>query len=135
MTEVYIGIGSNLGDRRQYIKDAISMLGETPEVKIDKVSPLYETEPVGGPPQGRFLNGVLSLKTGLSPRQLLKRLNEIEDSLGRERTVKNGPRTIDLDILTYGDLHIEEKDLMIPHPRMKERDFVMRPLNDIIDIR
>ncbi|MBL7068948.1 MAG: 2-amino-4-hydroxy-6-hydroxymethyldihydropteridine diphosphokinase [Candidatus Omnitrophica bacterium] len=135
MTEAYIGIGSNLGDRRQYIKDAIRMLRESPDIKIDKASPLYETDPAGGPPQGRFLNGVLRLKTDLSPRQLLKRLNEIEDSLGRERTVKDGPRTIDLDILTYGDLHIEEEDLVIPHPRMERRDFVKRPLNDILDIR
>jgi len=135
MIESYIGIGSNLGDRRKYIERAIEMLKRSQKIKVDKVSPLYETEPVGGPPQGKFLNGVIKIETDFSPRELLNRLKEIEDDLGRVRRVKNGPRTIDLDILTYGDKHIEKGDLVIPHPRMNERDFVKDPLNDILNAR
>lgn len=135
MIESYIGIGSNLGDRKKIIESAIEMLKETQDIKVDKVSPLYETEPVGGPPQGKFLNGVVRVETGLSPKELLNSLKRIEDTLGRIREVNNGPRTIDLDILTYGDMHIEEEGLIIPHPRMNERDFVKRPLNDILNTR
>ncbi len=131
MTEAYIGIGSNLGDRKRYVDAAIELLKESPNIKVEKTSPLYETGPVGGPPQGKFLNGVIKIETDLSPRQLLNRLMAIEEDLGRVRKVRNGPRTIDLDILTYGDIHIEEEDLIIPHPRMNERDFVKRPLADL----
>ena len=132
MTEVYIGIGSNLGDRKGYIESAINMLKDTRDIKVNSVSKLYETDPVGGPPQGRFLNGVIKVETDLSARDLLDRLKTIEDTLGRKREIKDGPRTIDLDILTFGDLHIEEEDLVIPHPRMNEREFVKRPLDDLL---
>jgi 2-amino-4-hydroxy-6-hydroxymethyldihydropteridine diphosphokinase len=132
MIEAYIGIGSNMGDRKRLIESAVDMLRGSEGIRVYKVSPLYETEPVGGPPQGRFLNGAIKIGTDLPARGLLQRLQEIENNLGRERKAKDGPRTIDLDILTYGDRHIEEPGLVIPHPRMKERDFVMRPLNDII---
>lgn len=132
MKEVYIGVGSNLGDRRRNIKEAIRLLDETFEVKVDKVSKLYETEPVGGPPQGKFLNGAIRIETELSPSDLLRRLKEIEDELGRVRIVENGPRTIDLDILMFGDMHMDEEDLIIPHPRMDQRDFVKRPLADLM---
>ena len=132
MTEVYIGIGANIGNRKKYIADAIGLLKASEDIKIDKTSPIYETDPIGGPPQDRFLNGVIKIKTRLSPRALLIKLKAIEDSLGRKRTIKNGPRTIDLDILTYGDLKVQEKDLEIPHPRMGERDFVRHPLNDLL---
>ena len=119
----------------RYINTAIKRLEESQDIRVDKVSPLYETEPVGGPPQGKFLNGVIRVETDLSPRELLDRLKRIEDTLGRKRDIKNGPRTIDLDILTFGDIHIQEEDLVIPHPRMNERDFVKRPLNDLLNSR
>lgn len=127
----YIGIGSNLGDREKNINDAIQRLREAEGVRVKKVSPLYEIEPMGGPMQPKYLNGVIEIETGLGPRQLLFVTQKIENELGRKRTVKNGPRTIDLDILTYGDKEINEPDLQIPHPRMSERDFVQRPLRDI----
>jgi len=133
MTESYIGIGSNLGDRKEYIERAIEMLKESGNIKVEKVSRLYETEAVGGPPQGKFLNGVIKIETDFSPRELLNRLKRIEKELGRIERIKDGPRTIDLDILIYGDLHIEEENLVIPHPRMNERAFVKRPLNDLLN--
>lgn len=135
MTEVYISVGSNIGDRKRYIEQAIEMLKRSQDIKVDKVSLLYETEPVGGPPQGKFLNGVVRIETDFSPRELLNVLKSIEDALGRIRGVKDGPRTIDLDILTFGDVHVEEEDLIIPHPRMNERDFVKHPLNDLLNAR
>jgi 2-amino-4-hydroxy-6-hydroxymethyldihydropteridine diphosphokinase len=131
MTEAYIGIGSNVGDRAGYIGSAIKRIDATPDIKVEKVSPTYETDPVGGPPQGKFLNGVVKIETTLSARQLMDRLLEVEGELGRKRDLPNGPRVIDLDILTYGDLRIEEDGLVIPHPRMNEREFVLRPLADI----
>jgi len=135
MTEAFIGIGSNLGDKKRYIDAAIDLMANLEKMKVDMVSPLYETEPVGGPKQGMYLNGVVRIETDYSPRELLDKLMEIETTLGRERTIKNGPRTIDLDILTYGDKEIEEKDLIIPHPRMNERDFVKIPLKDLVHSR
>lgn len=134
MTEVFVGVGSNLGDRKRYIESAIEILRQSQNIEVEMVSPLYETEPVGGPPQGRFLNGAIKIKTDFSPRELLKNLQAIEESLGKRRDVKNGPRTIDLDILTFGNMHIEEEDLIVPHPRMHERDFVKRPLNDLLGV-
>ena len=133
MTEVYIGIGSNLGDRRGCIESAIDLLKKSDKIRVDKVSPFYETDPVDGPSQGKFLNGAIKITTGLSCRELLNRLMDIEDALGRKREGANTPRTIDLDILTYGDLRIEEPDLIVPHPRMNEREFVRRPLGDLLD--
>ncbi len=131
MTEAFLGIGSNLGDRKANIDKAVEALNASRGIKVSKVSPFYETEPVGGPPQGRFLNGAVKIETILSCRGLLERLKEIEAAAGRKATVKNGPRVIDLDILTYGDARIDEDDLVVPHPRMGERDFVKRPLGDI----
>ena len=131
MTEAYIGVGSNLGDREKNITSAIKALEASEGICISKVSQIYETDPVGGPPQDKYLNGVMKIETGLSARELLKRLLNIEDSLGRQRLVKNGPRTIDLDILTFGDLHIEEEGLVIPHPRMNERDIVKIPMAEL----
>lgn len=135
MTEAYIGIGSNIGNRRRYIDSAMELLRESEGIEVDEVSDFYETDPVGGPPQGRYLNGVVKIRTSLSPRELLIKLQAIEGSLGRKRVVKDGPRTIDLDILTYGDAKVEEKGLIIPHPRMHEREFVKRPLADLLSGR
>jgi len=127
----YIGIGSNLGDREKYIKNAIEKLKETEGIEVKKISNIYETEPVGGPKQGDYLNGVMEIETWLKPRELITELQKIEKQLGRIRSVKNAPRTIDLDILLYGDKKIDEPGLKVPHPRMHERDFVIKPLKDL----
>jgi len=128
----YIGIGSNLGDRERNIENAIQKLREASSIDIKRTSQVYETEPVGGGPQPRYLNGVIEIETGLAPRELLCILQRIESELGRVRLVKNGPRTIDLDILTYGEEKIDEPDLKVPHPKMGEREFVQRPLKDLL---
>ena len=129
--KVYIGIGSNLGDRQANIAAAINRVSSLDETIVTKTSPVYETEPIGGPPQGNYLNGVFEILTDLSPRRLLDELLAIEKQLGRTREGRNLPRTIDLDILLYDDIILAEKDLVIPHPRMNERDFVTGPLNEI----
>jgi 2-amino-4-hydroxy-6-hydroxymethyldihydropteridine diphosphokinase len=128
MVICYIGIGSNLGDRQQHIRQAVRKIRQVPDTKVMNVSPVMESEPCGGPPQGDYLNAVLELDTGLTPYVLLQSLQMIELELGRIRTIANGPRTIDLDILTYGEYILNEPALCIPHPRMLERDFVMKPL-------
>jgi len=129
----YIGVGSNLGDRKKHIEDAIEKLKNIEGVEVKRVSSIYETEPVGGPKQGKYLNGAIEIETGLGPREFLGKLQDIEKELGRKKTVKNGPRTIDLDILLYGDNKIDEPDLKIPHPNMHEREFVMKPLKEIYE--
>lgn len=132
MTTCYIAFGSNLGDRNKNIKLAIKYLGLDPAIKILKLSSFIETEPEAGPPQPKFINGVVKIETGYSARELLKKLQEIEVKLGRKAAhPKNHPRTIDLDILFYGNQKIDEKGLKIPHPRMHKRDFVMGPLKEI----
>ncbi len=131
MEVAFLGIGSNLGDRSKNMTSAIEYLKDTPLTTVEKVSSIYETDPVGEVNQGKFLNGVIKIRTGLSPRALLTRLKDIEKELGRVETKRFGPRTIDLDILIYGDLEIDGEDLTIPHPRMEEREFVMQGLNEI----
>ena len=131
MTTCYIGIGSNLGDRRRNIDLAIDALRNSPDIRLKHVSSIYETDPVSDIPQGKFLNGVMEIETILAPEVLLKVLTGIEDALGRKRRVKNGPRTIDLDILYYGDERINETDLVIPHPRIREREFIMKGLREL----
>jgi 2-amino-4-hydroxy-6-hydroxymethyldihydropteridine diphosphokinase len=132
----FIGLGSNLGDRKKHIARAIERLKATAGIVVGRVSSLIKTAPVGGPPQGDFLNGVVEIETALPPRDLLKRLQEIEDSLGRVRGEHWGPRTIDLDILLYADQTLREPDLVIPHPLMHERAFVLKPLAEIApDVR
>ena len=127
----YIGIGSNLGDRKKYIESAIEQLRAIKGIEVKRVSNIYETDPVGGPRQGKYLNGALELETGLKPRELLAKLQAIENELGRKRLVKDAARTIDLDILLYGCKKIDEPGLKVPHPRMREREFVMKPLKEI----
>jgi 2-amino-4-hydroxy-6-hydroxymethyldihydropteridine diphosphokinase len=127
----YIGIGSNLGDRKRFIDAAIEKMKRAKGVTVVRASSLYETDPVGAVPQGKFLNGVLEIETDRSAREVLRILGEIEDSLGRTREIANGPRTIDLDLLLYGDEVIDERDLVVPHPRMHEREFVLKPLKEI----
>lgn len=131
----YIGVGANIGNREGNISLAVQKMRDIERVKVNKISPLYETEPVEGPVQPKYLNGVLEIETDLDPRRLLNILQNIENQLGRKRTVKNGPRAIDLDILTYGDKQIDEPDLKIPHPRMREREFVQKPLRDLLILR
>lgn len=133
MNTCYIGLGANLGDRRKNIKSAISKITALKKTKVIKVSKLIESGPVGGPcGQGKFLNGALKIKTKLPPVILLKELKNIECGLGRIKTVRNGPRVIDLDILLYADKIINTKKLVIPHPRMFFRDFVIKPLLEVI---
>ncbi|MEK7867944.1 MAG: 2-amino-4-hydroxy-6-hydroxymethyldihydropteridine diphosphokinase [Candidatus Omnitrophota bacterium] len=127
----YIGIGSNLGDRAKYIENAIEKLEGTKGIEVKRVSSIYETEPVGGPKQGKYLNGAIEIETQLEPGELMLKLQNIEKQLGRIKTVKNAPRTIDLDILLYGDKKINKPDLKIPHPKMHKREFVMKPLKDL----
>ena len=129
--EVYIALGSNLGDKKQFLDDAVTALGETEGCRVLSVSEWIETEPYGVTDQDRFLNGCLMLRTLLTPGELLQRLHQIEQAAGRERLIHWGPRTLDLDILFYDDMTCQEKDLCIPHVDIKNRDFVLRPLCQI----
>lgn len=128
----FLGIGSNLGNRSENIKSALNNLAQVKGVKIEKVSCIRQTNPVGGPPQGKFLNAAVKIKTSLGPFRLLKVLKKIEKKLGRKNTVRFGPRVIDLDILFYDSKIINGKELVIPHPRMFARDFVLLSLREAI---
>lgn len=131
MATVYLAFGSNIGDRQANIDRAIQMLQDN-GVSIEQISSILETDPVGGPPdQGLFLNGALRATTDLSPHELLKLAKRIEKGLGRVKTVQDGPRPIDIDILLYDDIQLNTEDLIIPHQRMYDRDFVMIPLREI----
>ncbi|MBI5199168.1 MAG: 2-amino-4-hydroxy-6-hydroxymethyldihydropteridine diphosphokinase [Nitrospirae bacterium] len=127
----YLGIGSNIGKRRENCLEAISLLEESPFISVTKRSSLYETEPVGYEDQPPFINCVIEIETTIDPRRLLRVCQEIEDILGRERDIRWRPRTIDIDILLYNNLIINEQDLRIPHPHMHERGFVLIPLSEI----
>ena len=127
----YIGIGSNIGDRRANIKRALELIDMTGGMEVEKASSIYETEPVGGPPQGDFLNGVIKVKTTLDPFTFLKTLQKIERHIGKNKIVKNGPRAIDLDILLFGKKNVTTRNLKIPHPRMHKREFVLRGLREL----
>lgn len=121
-----------MGDRKKNIDKAIELLKCDKKIKFLKKSRIYETEPVGGPLQGKFLNGVIKIKTAYSPFELLKRLKEIEYLLGRKKTrIRWGPRPIDLDILFYNKINIKTKKLTIPHPEIPRRMFVLKPLSEI----
>ena len=130
LRRAFIGLGSNLGDRLAALRQAVAQLEEGGDVTA--VSPLYETEPVGGPEdQGAFLNVVVELATSDSPRQLLIRCQALEEAAHRVRTVRFGPRTLDADVLLVGALVVDQPDLVVPHPRMWERRFVLAPLADL----
>lgn len=131
MTDVFLGLGSNVGDRENQLKEAIRLLDEQSSIKVVKVSSFYETEPVGYVDQPDFLNLCVEIQTELSPKAVLERGLAIEQQLHRVRKERWGPRTLDIDILLYGDQIIEEQDLTIPHPRMTERAFVLIPLQEI----
>ena len=127
----YLGLGSNLGDKKAYLDRAVEALNETPGCRVEKVSSYHVTAPYGGVEQEDFLNGCLALDTLLPPQELLERLHEIEAEAHRERTVRWGPRTLDLDILLYDDLILETDDLILPHVEMHKRGFVLNPLKEI----
>ena len=132
MKTVYIALGSNLGDRAANLAEARRRM-EPLEIAIVRESSIYETAPWGIVEQPRFLNQVVKATTDWMPRQLMSRLKQIEREMGRRRTIRNGPRIIDLDILLYGDATISAPGLEIPHPRMAERWFVLEPLAEIAD--
>ncbi|ALJ90130.1 2-amino-4-hydroxy-6-hydroxymethyldihydropteridine diphosphokinase [Thermus aquaticus] len=129
--KAYVGLGSNLGDRAAYLLLGLSALSRLPETRLLRLSPVYETDPVG-PPQPPYLNMVAELETALSPKGLLAEMLRVEKALGRERRERWGPRTLDLDLLLYGDLVLEEAGLSVPHPRLHERAFVLVPLLDLL---
>lgn len=133
MARVFVGLGSNLGDRESTLRAAVGRLRGMPEVEVRGVSTLRDTDPVGPVAQPRFLNGVVELATELSPRMLLGALLELERGFGRDRSVvpAQGPRTLDLDLLLYDDRTISEPGLEVPHPRLHERRFVLQPLAEL----
>lgn len=120
-------LGSNQGDRFATLQGAVNTLGATPDLVVVAVSPIYESEPVGGPPQPDYLNAVLVADTGLAPRVLLERAQAVEEGYGRTREVRWGPRTLDVDVIAVGELVVDEPDLEVPHPRAGERAFVLVP--------
>ncbi len=133
MTRAFVGLGSNLGERETTLRAAIGRLRTIPNVEVRRISTLRDTEPVGYVDQPRFLNGVVELETTLSARALLGVLLELERAFGRDRSTgpPMGPRTLDLDLLLYGDATIDEPLLEVPHPRLHERRFVLEPLADL----
>ena len=133
MQRAYVGLGSNLGDREQTLRAAVAALAAHPAVEVVAVSGLIDTEPVGYTDQPRFLNGVAALDTDLSAEALLELLLEVERSFGRSRdgVPPQGPRTLDLDLLLYGEGEIDEPGLRVPHPRLHERAFVLGPLAEV----
>jgi 2-amino-4-hydroxy-6-hydroxymethyldihydropteridine diphosphokinase len=133
VTRAYVGLGANLGEREQTLRRAIDLLAAEPEIEVVAVSSFRETEPVGYRDQPAFLNGACAVETELGPRELLERLLAVERELGRERGAgpRWGPRTIDLDLLLYGDATVDEPGLTVPHPRLTERSFVLEPLLEL----
>ncbi len=129
--QVYLSIGSNLGDKEYYLREAIRLLQEDEECEVERISSFIITKPVGGVEQEDFLNGALLLRTLKSPEELLILIGKIEKELKRERIVHWGPRTIDLDILLYEDQIIQTKELIIPHKEMSNRAFVLEPMAEI----
>jgi 2-amino-4-hydroxy-6-hydroxymethyldihydropteridine diphosphokinase len=130
-TTVYLSLGSNVGDREEYIEQAIFLLEKNPNITVVRHSTNYETEAEGGREQPAFINAAIEIKTTLSAQKLLEVCQEIEAALGREREVEWGPRTIDIDILLFGDEIISDDKLQIPHPLMHERLFVLKPMKEI----
>ncbi|MGD0555128.1 MAG: 2-amino-4-hydroxy-6-hydroxymethyldihydropteridine diphosphokinase [Streptosporangiaceae bacterium] len=131
MTPVIIALGSNLGDRLDIVQAGVDAITKLPGVEVMGVSPVYETAPVGGPEQPDYLNAVLAARTTLPPPELLDRLHEIETAAGRAREVRWGARTLDLDIIAYGQVRSDEPELTLPHPRAAERAFVLAPWHDL----
>ena len=127
----YLGLGSNLGNSREFLGKAIDLLGRLPTTQVEALSRVYLTASVGGPQQPDYLNMVVELRTSLAPRDLLSKIQNIENSLKRVRDIKWGPRTIDIDILWYDGFTFVSEDLEVPHPRMEQRRFVLEPLAEL----
>jgi 2-amino-4-hydroxy-6-hydroxymethyldihydropteridine diphosphokinase len=126
-----LGLGSNLGDRLAMLQRAVDLLGARPGITPSRCSRVWETDPVGGPPQPDFLNVVLRVEVELTPHELLVSCQAVEAALGRVRDVRWGPRTVDIDVLLFDELAIDDPDLTVPHPRMHRRAFVLMPLLDV----
>jgi len=131
MTIAYVALGSNLGDREGTFRKALRYLGGLGDISVLKVSAFYNTEPVGYPDQPDFLNAVCEIDAKNSATELLGKLRKTEDYFGRRREIEKGPRTLDLDLLAFGDLVVREEGLVLPHPRLHERYFVLRPFLDV----
>lgn len=129
--QAYIALGSNMGDRERYLIEAIKKIHQQPNIEVVNISSIYETDPVGYTDQDQFLNMVIYVNTDLTAFQLLSTLQEIERQLNRKREIKWGPRTLDLDILLFNHENIEAEQLIVPHPRMHERAFVLIPLYEL----
>ena len=129
---VYLALGSNLGDRLDHLRRAVEALYAEPGIRVTQSSRVWETDPVGGPDQGAFLNAVIELETELDPLDVLAVVNRIESELGRTRDIRWGPRTIDIDILLIDDQTIDEPTLTVPHPRLHQRAFVLLPLLELL---
>lgn len=131
MKEAYVALGANLGERAASLREALRRMAEAPGVEVRRISGMYETDPVGYVDQPAFLNMAAALATDLEPAALLRELLSIEQAMGRVRDTRWGPRTIDLDLLLYEGVRMEEESLTLPHPRMGERAFVLVPLRDV----
>ena len=131
MTKAFVGLGSNLGDRVAHLRRALEGMSAIPKTEVVRVSSTYDSEPAGAPGEPRYLNAVAELSTTLSARGLLWNLQLIEGRMGRPRAGRSGPRTIDLDLLFFGEETIHEPGLEVPHPRLLERDFVLVPLGEL----
>jgi 2-amino-4-hydroxy-6-hydroxymethyldihydropteridine diphosphokinase len=131
VTRAYLALGSNLGDRLANLQTAVDALADTAGIRVDALSRVYETAPVGGPPQDPFLNAVVAVDTELDPHALLALAQQLERNAHRVRGERFGPRTLDVDVLLYDDLALDDPDLVLPHPRMWERGFVLAPLRDV----
>lgn len=134
MTKAVVSLGSNLGDRSWYLRRAMEMLGSMPETRLIKASGVIETRPVDVPPgceEMKFLNQAAVFATELSAEEFSRRMHSIEDALGRVRTVRNAPRTIDIDLIDFGGIRMDTPELVLPHPRAAERDFVTVPLKEL----
>lgn len=134
MLRAIVSLGSNIGDRADYLKRAIENLSQLPDTRLITVSSVIETEPVGVPEEFtemKFLNQVAVFETDLSAHEFSDRMHSIEDNMGRVRVVRNGPRTIDIDLIDFGGTKMDTPELTLPHPRAKERDFVLAPLAEL----
>ena len=131
MTRAFLALGSNLGDRHAHLQAAVEILNSPPELTVRAVSPVYETDPVGGPVQDDFLNAVIEIETDRSPHQLLEIAHAAETAADRVRVERWGPRTLDVDIVFIDGVTVDEPDLTVPHPRWRERDFVLAPMHDL----
>lgn len=134
MLRAIVSLGSNIGDRADYLKRAIENLSQLPDTRLITVSSVIETEPVGVPEEFtdmKYLNQVAVFETDLSAHEFSDRMHSIEDNMGRVRVVRNGPRTIDIDLIDFGGIKMDTPELTLPHPRAKERDFVLAPLAEL----